>query len=140
MEEIDKYEFMIDENTCNEWIWEIINWNCMVIKRRIKAFINLKFLRFDYTLVSCFGTKCSQSKFSIINISNCKIITSLILLNFFQLNVFTHNSFFKCSLANVKVILLNKVFSITFLCNCHSRSGVICDHYGHQRTLGNNIC
>ena len=140
MEEIDKYEFMIDEYTSNEWIWEIINWNCMVINRRIKTFIDFEFLRFDNIFVSWACTKCSQSEFSIINISNGKIITSLILFNFFQLNIFSLNFFIKSSLANVKVILLNKVFCITFLCNCHCRSWVICDHYRNQRTLGDNIC
>jgi len=103
VEQIHKDELMVNEYTSNEWVGEVINWNCVVIQRRIKAFINFQLFSLNFFICPLFfvSAKCSKPEFAIINISYGKVVTSFILLDFLQLYVFTFDFLFKGSLANI---------------------------------------
>ena len=119
-------------NKCagDKWIGEVINGHSVVVQVQFSININLFF--FNLLLCSCFSAKCSQLKISIIDVSNCKIVSIGVLFNFLQFYIIILPStyfLFKCDLVIRKTILVHIVFFIILFCNCHCVLRIICDHH-----------
>ena len=110
VEQLHKHEIIGNEGTIDEWIWEVINWNCVVVYADFRVHIELLFLNFLFGSVGL--SKCSNFKTTIVIVSNCILITCSILLNLLQLDIIfflTSNDLLKHHEVGLQVVLLNKV-------------------------------
>ena len=58
IEEVNIEQVICNESACNEWIWEVIDWHCVIIQSKVAIYVKL--VRFNlFRQGSCFFTEHS---------------------------------------------------------------------------------
>ena len=126
VEEVDKNLIVANPTTCDEWVLEVLIGHRVIIDAKI--LIDIELVLFDLSPSSSRLSKCSESEFSIIGVDDGVLSTTVVLLNFFNLNVMLcvspiTNLLLKSKLVSVQVIHFNERFMIIVSshCNCAGR-------------------
>ena len=96
VKEIDEDFVFSDKVASDKWILKVLIRHCVVVQT--KHFVNVDFILPNLLSIPRSLSKGSQKEFSIINIYNCIVVSSWILLNFLDFDVLigrAANLFFK---------------------------------------------
>lgn len=85
MEQVDEQKVVINENTWDERVWEIVDGHSMVV--HVQLLINVQFPPLDSVWVSVLLPEDSDPEPAVIEIGDGKLSSLGILLNLFELNV-----------------------------------------------------
>ena len=70
VEQIHKKQMVSDKNTLDEWVREVVDWHCVVVKTQ--SIIDIEFIFFDLFFTSCMLPECPQFENTVIKICHCK--------------------------------------------------------------------
>ena len=85
MEQIDEEHMVSHKDTGNERIWEVINWHCVIVK--FQSIIDVELIFLDLLLGPFLFSKGSELENSIIEVSDCKDLAIVSLLDLSELDV-----------------------------------------------------
>lgn len=126
VKEVDKYLVVANPTAGDEWVLEVLIGHCIIIDAKI--LINIELVLFDLPPSSSRLAKCTESELSIIGVDDGVLGTTVVLLDFFNLNVMlcvppVTYLLLKSKLVSVQVIHLNERFVIIVSshCNCAGR-------------------
>ena len=96
VKEIDEDFVFSDKVARDKWILKVLIRHCVVVQT--KHFVNVDFILPNLLCIPSGLSKGSQKEFAIINVYNCIVVSSWILLNFLDFDVLigrAANLFFK---------------------------------------------
>mgnify|MGYP006096551627 CR=1 FL=1 len=73
------------KDTGNKWIWEVINWHCMIVK--LQSIIDIELILFDFIGSPFLFSKGSQFENSVIEINDGEELASVVLLDISELDI-----------------------------------------------------
>lgn len=126
MEQVDKYQVIVDVMAGYKWVGEIVDRHGIVVQAQFIIYIDLICCNFLWRTISF--PKSSQFEDTIIYVSDSKLVSSRILFNLFKLDIAvlkTTNLFLKGNRVGLQVILLHPVCPLVLHSNCDSALRVV---------------
>lgn len=140
MEQIDEEHMVSHKDTGNERIWEVINWHCVIVK--FQSIIDIELVILDLLRGPFLFSKGSELKNSVIEVSDCKDLAIVSLLDLSELDVavwITSKLLLKTDYEGLQAELLHPVLPIVVLFDGDGALRVVGDHAVDQRVLGDHI-
>ena len=129
MEQIDEEHMVSHKDTGNERIWEVINWHCVIVK--FQSIIDVELIFLDLLLGPFLFSKGSQLENSVIEVSDCKDLAIVSLLDLSELDVavcIASILLLKADYEGLETELLDPVLPIVVLFDGDGALRVVADH------------
>ena len=128
------------KDTGNKWIWEVINWHCVIVK--LQSIIDIELILFDFIGSPFLFSKGSQLENSVIEIYDGEELASVVLLDISELDITfwtTSEHLLHVDYEGLETELLDPVLPIVVLFDGDGLLRVVTDHAVDQRVLGHHV-
>lgn len=113
VEQVDEQEFVVDEYASDEWIREVVDRDCVIVKAKLR--VDVELFRINRLRISGGGSKGPQLEVTVVNVSNSKFVTPLILLHLLELDVLAFDPLLKGRGIGIQIVLFDVIFTIVLL-------------------------
>jgi hypothetical protein len=113
VEQVDEQEFVVDEYASDEWIREVVDRDCVIVKA--KLLVDVELFLINRLLRPDGGSKGPQLEVTVVDVSNSKVVTPFILLHLLELDVLAFDPLLKGRGIGIQIVLFNIIFTIILL-------------------------